>query len=75
MTLTFSAVLLFGAASAIAVKTRATRAGAAVLLFLFGFFTAGTGTSLAIGWPCLAMTISSPAAARSTSDESWFLAS
>ncbi|MFF4549245.1 hypothetical protein ACFY1J_34270 [Streptomyces sp. NPDC001406] len=43
MTLTFSAVLLFGVASAVAVKTRATGAGAAVLLFLFGFFTAGTG--------------------------------
>ena len=30
---------------------------------------AGTGTSLAMGRPCLAITISSPDAARSTSDE------
>ncbi|MER7573036.1 hypothetical protein [Streptomyces sp. NPDC126514] len=43
MTLTVSTVLLFGIASVVAVKTRATGPGAAVLLFLFGFFTAGTG--------------------------------
>ncbi|MBC3986614.1 hypothetical protein H8N01_29550 [Streptomyces sp. AC536] len=43
MTLTISAVLLFGAVSFFAVKTKSTGAGAAVLLFLFGFFTAGTG--------------------------------
>lgn len=43
MILSFSAVLLFGAASFFAIKTRATGAGAALLLFLFGFFTAGTG--------------------------------
>lgn len=43
MTLTVSAVLLFGTASFFAVKSRATGGGAAVLLFLFGFFTAGTG--------------------------------
>ncbi|KMS70472.1 hypothetical protein ACM01_31370 [Streptomyces viridochromogenes] len=43
MTLTISAVLLFGLASVVAVKTRASGPGAAVLLFLFGFFTAGTG--------------------------------
>ncbi|WP_030596998.1 hypothetical protein [Streptomyces fulvoviolaceus] len=43
MTLTFSAVLLFGIASVVAVKTKSAGAGAAVLLFLFGFFTAGTG--------------------------------
>ncbi|OIJ96507.1 hypothetical protein BIV25_18285 [Streptomyces sp. MUSC 14] len=43
MTLTISAVLLFGIASVFAIKTRSTGAGAAVLLFLFGFFTAGTG--------------------------------
>src|SRR6185312_11830075 len=39
------------------------------------FFAAGTGPSLASGLPCLAMTISSPEAARSTSDESWSFAS
>ncbi|MCX4811990.1 hypothetical protein OG601_15395 [Streptomyces sp. NBC_01239] len=43
MTLTFSAVLLFGIASVLAIKTKSAGAGAAVLLFLFGFFTAGTG--------------------------------
>jgi hypothetical protein len=43
MTLTISAVLLFGIASVIAVKTKSTSASAASLLFLFGFFTAGTG--------------------------------
>ena len=43
MTLTISAVLLFGIASVVAVRTRAANAGGAVLLFLFGFFTAGTG--------------------------------
>jgi hypothetical protein len=43
MVLTISAVLLFGAASALAVKTRSASGGAAIVLFLFGFFTAGTG--------------------------------
>src|SRR5579883_730602 len=38
-------------------------------------FAAGTGPSFANGLPCLAMTISSPEAARSTSDESWSFAS
>ncbi|GAQ73826.1 hypothetical protein [Streptomyces reticuliscabiei] len=43
MTVVFSAVLLFGIASVVAVKTRSAGFGAAVLLFLFGFFAAGTG--------------------------------
>jgi hypothetical protein len=43
MVLNISAVLLFGAASALAVKTRSAGAGAAMVLFLFGFFVAGTG--------------------------------
>ncbi|GAA1008652.1 hypothetical protein MTQ10_07590 [Streptomyces sp. XM83C] len=43
MVLNISAVLLFGAASALAVKTKSTGGGAALVLFLFGFFTAGTG--------------------------------
>lgn len=43
MILNISAVLLFGAASVLAVKTRSAGAGAAIVLFLFGFFTAGTG--------------------------------
>jgi curli biogenesis system outer membrane secretion channel CsgG len=41
--LSISAVLLFGAASALAVKTKSAGGGAAVVLFLFGFFAAGTG--------------------------------
>ncbi|WP_055620604.1 hypothetical protein [Streptomyces sp. JHA19] len=43
MVLNISAVLLFGAASAFAVKTRAAGGAAATVLFLFGFFAAGTG--------------------------------
>ncbi|MFR0353571.1 hypothetical protein [Streptomyces sediminimaris] len=43
MVLSISAVLLFGAASALAVKTRSAGGGAAIVLFLFGFFAAGTG--------------------------------
>ncbi|MEU2622205.1 hypothetical protein ABZ642_29460 [Streptomyces sp. NPDC007157] len=43
MTLTVSAVLLFGAASAFAVKTKSAGGFAATVLFLFGFFVAGTG--------------------------------
>ncbi|MET9168520.1 hypothetical protein ABZW51_29030 [Streptomyces cellulosae] len=43
MVLNISAVLLFGAASALAVKTKSAGGGAAIVLFLFGFFTAGTG--------------------------------
>ncbi|MEW2317893.1 hypothetical protein [Streptomyces bauhiniae] len=43
MVLDISAVLLFGAASTFAVRTRSANAGAALALFLFGFFAAGTG--------------------------------
>ncbi|KFF96903.1 hypothetical protein IQ62_33840 [Streptomyces scabiei] len=43
MILSISAVLLFGAASAFAVKTKSAGGAAAVVLFLFGFFAAGTG--------------------------------
>ena len=43
MVLNVSAVLLFGAASALAVKTKSAGGGAALVLFLFGFFVAGTG--------------------------------
>ncbi|MFI6345184.1 hypothetical protein [Streptomyces sp. NPDC050560] len=43
MILNVSAVLLFGAASALAVKTKSAGGGAAIVLFLFGFFAAGTG--------------------------------
>ncbi|MFF9116258.1 hypothetical protein ACF09Y_11750 [Streptomyces massasporeus] len=43
MILDISAVLLFGAASIFAVKTKSAGGGAALVLFLFGFFAAGTG--------------------------------
>ncbi|MCX4528106.1 MULTISPECIES: hypothetical protein [unclassified Streptomyces] len=43
MIFTISAVLLFGAGSYFAVRTKAAGAGAAIVLFLFGFFAAGTG--------------------------------
>ncbi|MFD5334613.1 hypothetical protein ACH4C6_05015 [Streptomyces sp. NPDC017943] len=43
MILDISAVLLFGAASVFAVKTKSAGGGAALVLFLFGFFAAGTG--------------------------------
>jgi hypothetical protein len=43
MMLNISAVLLFGAASFFAVKTKSAGGGAAIVLFLFGFFAAGTG--------------------------------
>ncbi|MEU3428961.1 hypothetical protein [Streptomyces gardneri] len=43
MNFEISAVLLFGVASAFAVKTKSAGAGAATVLFLFGFFVAGTG--------------------------------
>jgi hypothetical protein len=57
MVLNISAVLLFGAASVFAVKTKST-GGAALVLFPFGFFAAGTGayepTAVLLierGWP------------------------
>ncbi|MGI5436882.1 hypothetical protein ACQEV4_05275 [Streptomyces shenzhenensis] len=43
MILNISAVLLFGAASFFAVKTKSAGGGSALVLFLFGFFAAGTG--------------------------------
>ncbi|XVV37205.1 hypothetical protein ACQPXT_27245 [Streptomyces sp. CA-100214] len=43
MILNISAVLLFGAASALAVKTKSAGGAAALVMFLFGFFVAGTG--------------------------------
>ncbi|MBZ6175941.1 hypothetical protein KVH24_25770 [Streptomyces olivaceus] len=43
MILNISAVLLFGAASVLAVRTKSAGGGAALVLFLFGFFAAGTG--------------------------------
>ncbi|MET8492467.1 hypothetical protein ABZW15_13460 [Streptomyces cellulosae] len=43
MVLNISAVLLFGAGSVFAVRTKSAGGGAAIVLFLFGFFAAGTG--------------------------------
>lgn len=43
MAFTVSAVLLFGIATLFVLKSRAAGAGSAMVLFLFGFFTAGTG--------------------------------
>jgi hypothetical protein len=43
--LSISAVLLFGAASFFAIRARATSVGAAVVVFLFGFYVAATGAA------------------------------
>ncbi|MEU6340676.1 hypothetical protein ABZ883_06965 [Streptomyces sp. NPDC046977] len=43
MVLTVSAVLLLGITAYFTVRSKAANGGAAVVLFLFGFFTAGTG--------------------------------
>ncbi|MGW2186597.1 hypothetical protein [Streptomyces sp. NPDC001719] len=43
MAFNVSAVLLFGIAAFFVLKTRAAGFGSALVLFLFGFFAAGTG--------------------------------
>lgn len=40
-----SVVLLFGAASFYAIRSRSTSFGAALVVFLFGFYVAGTGAA------------------------------
>ncbi|MBY8877473.1 hypothetical protein [Actinacidiphila acidipaludis] len=45
MILSISAVLLFGVASFFAVRSRATSGGAALVVFLFGFYAAATGAA------------------------------
>lgn len=45
MILSVSAVLLFGAASVVAVRSGAARIGAATVVFLFGFYAAATGAA------------------------------
>jgi hypothetical protein len=45
MILSISAVLLFGIASFFAVRSRATSFGAALVVFLFGFYAAATGAA------------------------------
>jgi hypothetical protein len=52
VTLTVSAVLLLGIAAFFAVRSRAANGLAAVVLFLFGFFTAGTGAYAPIHTLC-----------------------
>lgn len=43
MNLTFSAVLLLGVAAFFLLRSRAIGLGSALVVFLLGFFTAGTG--------------------------------
>ncbi|WP_327291474.1 hypothetical protein [Streptomyces sp. NBC_01198] len=43
MILSVSALLLFGIASYVAVRSRATSFGGAVVVFLFGFYAASSG--------------------------------
>lgn len=45
MILSVSAVLLFGVASFFAVRSRSASAGAALVVFLFGFYAASTGAA------------------------------
>ncbi|MFG2760283.1 hypothetical protein [Streptomyces wuyuanensis] len=48
MIVTLSAVALFGLLTFVLIRTRHVGAGAALAVFLFGFFTADTGASTAI---------------------------
>jgi hypothetical protein len=43
--LSVSAVLLFGVASYFAIRAKATSVGAALVVFLFGFYAAATGAA------------------------------
>lgn len=45
MVVSASAVLLFGIASFFAIKSRSTSFGAALVVFLFGFYVAATGAA------------------------------
>ncbi|MET9218685.1 hypothetical protein ABZX65_07865 [Streptomyces sp. NPDC003300] len=45
MILSVSAVLLFGTGTALALRYKATSFGAAVVVFLFGFYAAATGAA------------------------------
>ncbi|MEU4095280.1 hypothetical protein [Streptomyces sp. NPDC026673] len=58
MVLSISAVLLFGLAAYLAVRSKAANGAAAVVLFLFGFFTAGTGAYGPIRNLCAALAAS-----------------
>lgn len=48
MTVTVSTLLIFGALSVLVVRSGKTTLGAALCLFLFGFFVAGSGAAPAI---------------------------
>jgi hypothetical protein len=45
MILSVSAVLLFGVASVFAIRAKSTSFGAALVVFLFGFYAAATGAA------------------------------
>lgn len=45
MILTISAVLLFGAGTYFAIRSKAASFGAAAVVFLFGFYAASTGAA------------------------------
>ncbi|WP_329370197.1 hypothetical protein OG896_29490 [Streptomyces sp. NBC_00669] len=45
MILSISAVLLFGAGTAFAIRAKSTSFGAAIVVFLFGFYAAATGAA------------------------------
>jgi hypothetical protein len=52
VTLTVSAVLVLGITSALVIRSRAATLAAAIPVFLFGFFTAGTGAYAPIHTLC-----------------------
>ncbi|PWI44692.1 hypothetical protein [Streptomyces sp. ICBB 8177] len=55
MTLTLSAVLLFGGAAAVALKFRSAKFGGALVIYLFGFFTASTSAAGPIRTLCASL--------------------
>ncbi|MFI2076243.1 hypothetical protein [Streptomyces triculaminicus] len=60
MTLTVSAAVLLGIAALIILRARHVSYGNAVVLFLFGFFTAGTGAYGPIYRLCAAIATAIP---------------
>ncbi|MBT2383102.1 hypothetical protein [Streptomyces sp. ISL-11] len=55
MTLTLSAVAILAVAAFFILRSRYVGPGSAIVLFLFGFFTAGTGASGPINRLCAAL--------------------
>ncbi len=45
MIVSLSAVLLFGTGTALAIRAKSTNIGAAIVVFLFGFYAAATGAA------------------------------